>query len=104
MKENVKNLVRYLGTHLTEISAKDIFFGRRKGGRKIEGSGIRLLPSTSAFHIFLNEINPLLKEVGITRRLENRMHFEAHENSRMNRYAKYMVNQLMERKDNPEEF
>lgn len=97
-------MVKNLGTHLTEISAKDIFFSRSKSGRKVEGTGFRLLPSTNSFNIKLNDINPLLEYVKIERRMENSVEFEIHENAKRNRYARHCINRLKRLRNQPEKY
>lgn len=97
-------MVKSLGTHLTEIAAKDILSRRSKNGRKVEGTSFRLLPATNSFDIWLNEINPLLEQVGIRRRMPNKMEFKTHTNEKMNRYARYMISRLNETKDDPEKY
>lgn len=113
MKENFKQwILENSDTRLYEMSVADLWTLKQGRGRVKSDKGVTSpwtkIPSTTKFEITLNEMNTVLEQIGISRRLTNAIDFgeKPHGNKPLNNYMSWQVSRLYEEleKGNSEAF
>lgn len=103
MKENFKEwMLKNSTTQLFEMSEADLWSVKQRTDRVKSEKGVtspwKRIPSTTKFEISLNDMNIILEQVGISRRLEGKKDFgkNPHGNKVLNRFMTWQVSRLYE--------
>jgi hypothetical protein len=76
-----------------EMQLNDIF-NRSTLRKKVLTSGWTRIPAISSMDLKTGQVNELLKEAGITRKMPTKFKFTPHDNKEMNRYITYQIHRL----------